>query len=58
MRYASSLHVLPVERISVDVPTERESVVPSMPFKDRCFSFSKRGLVALCDSNDIKMLFT
>lgn len=53
----ASVHVFLAERIFVYVPMERVRDVPSMPFKDRCFSFSKRGLVALCDI-DIKMPFT
>lgn len=55
----ASVRVFLLERIVVYVPMERvRDVVPSMPFKDRCFSVSKRGLVALCDSDDIKMPFT
>lgn len=51
------VHVFLIEKIFVYVPMERvREIVPSMPLKDR--SFSKTGLLALCDSDDIKMPFT
>lgn len=53
------VHVFLIEKIFVYVPMERvRDVVPSMPLKDRSFSLSKRGLVALCGSDDIKMPLT